>query len=383
MPDTNAVTIAYVDESTFGVTPSGPPTLQEVRLRNFSSSARPTNGQANERDTNYDLTDVTRLAEEYEASGQGVLSYGQYDGWFKNLLRSTGWSTAVKETNTTYAMVASGNKITDSGSAFVSDGFVANQWVYISGFTDPANNGYFFLSSVAAGEMVLVGGTVVDEAAGDSVTVNMGAQLVNATTTTSMSIEEALDSSNFKIGTGVVPSGFGLTLDAQEFALVDWSFIGKELDFAGATAGDGSNTAAPNYTRMNATSHVARFLENNAAATWTSFGLQVETNNRTRPQGGSLTPIGVGLGQFNVTGTFEQYFEDITLANKFKDQTETSFAAGFHDGSRGIMFHLPAVELTNIEVGDGEINQDVFSRCEWTAKRHDTQGVTLRIARFE
>ena len=83
--------------------------------------------------------------------------------------------------------------ITNAGG-FLTDTYVANQWIEIRGFTTSANNGYFKIVSVVAAKMVLAGGTVVTEVAGDSVTVLMGAQITNGTTLKSMSIEREYSS---------------------------------------------------------------------------------------------------------------------------------------------------------------------------------------------
>lgn len=49
--------------------------------------------------------------------------------------------------------------------------FSAGQQVLVSGFTDSANNGYFTVVSTVANKMVVSGGTLVTEAAGDIVTI--------------------------------------------------------------------------------------------------------------------------------------------------------------------------------------------------------------------
>lgn len=81
-------------------------------------------------------------------------------------------SASVTITAATIAAVASGNKLTDSGSGFVSAGFTAGKAVVISGFTgDTDNNGFAVVSTVAAGELVITGLTLTDDAAGESVTI--------------------------------------------------------------------------------------------------------------------------------------------------------------------------------------------------------------------
>jgi len=49
--------------------------------------------------------------------------------------------------------------------------FVARQQILVTGFTDPANNGYFTVVSAAANKLVVTDGTLVTEALGDTVTI--------------------------------------------------------------------------------------------------------------------------------------------------------------------------------------------------------------------
>jgi len=75
-------------------------------------------------------------------------------------------------TGTTIAFVATGNKITDSASGFVDAGFEAGQTLIVEGST--SNDGQYIIESVAAGEIVVSGGTITDEAAGNSITLHGG-----------------------------------------------------------------------------------------------------------------------------------------------------------------------------------------------------------------
>jgi hypothetical protein len=72
------------------------------------------------------------------------------------------------------AFVASGNKITDADAGFVTAGFKVGQTLVVEGST--SNNGQFLITAVAAGELTLDSAvkTVVDEAAGDEVTLHGG-----------------------------------------------------------------------------------------------------------------------------------------------------------------------------------------------------------------
>jgi len=74
----------------------------------------------------------------------------------------------------TISAQASDNSFNDSGAAFLTEGFAVGMTVTVSGFTTPANNLTGIITALTAGKMT-IGGTdgdgIVDEAAGDSVTI--------------------------------------------------------------------------------------------------------------------------------------------------------------------------------------------------------------------
>jgi len=80
----------------------------------------------------------------------------------------------VEVSGITYSMDQADNSINDSGSGFVSNGFIINKPVVITGFDEPENAGYFTADSVAAGKIVLSNGTIKTEAAGDTVKLWQG-----------------------------------------------------------------------------------------------------------------------------------------------------------------------------------------------------------------
>ncbi|UJX40387.1 hypothetical protein K9F62_17040 [Desulfovibrio sp. JY] len=78
------------------------------------------------------------------------------------------------QTASTIAFVAAGNTITDTGNGFVTAGFAAGQTLIVEGST--SNNGQFLITAVEAGTLTLDSAVkaVVDEEAGDEVTLHGG-----------------------------------------------------------------------------------------------------------------------------------------------------------------------------------------------------------------
>lgn len=385
MADTNTVTVAYGEETgSYGEVPAGPPTLKEVRLRNFDARENLNASTSQERDANYDHTGWAALSANAEVTASGELSYGMFDDWLAWALRSSGWSTAVDTTEATYSFAASNNSINDSANGFVTAGYVAGQWIKVTGASVAGNNGLYKISSVAAGEMVLAYGTVADESAGASIRVNQGGQVVNGTDLTTIFTEEKLVAAEFKHAPGLSFGGFGITLEDESFALINFSMQGKGVNWNSATVGDGSNTAAPNNQRMNSTLHLFAVFEKNAElADVMSLALNLNTNPRHKRTLGSETPTGQNLGTFDPTGSFSVYFANDTLATRFKNRASSTFAfALVDDAGNGYLFELPEVRFQATAAGEGERDQDLMYDVEFQGIRNATEGISMRIQRF-
>ncbi len=72
---------------------------------------------------------------------------------------------------TTLSWDAATRQLRDSANGFLLAGFRANDVVTVFGFTTAANNGVFSVGTAEAGALTMVEETMVDEAAGDTVTV--------------------------------------------------------------------------------------------------------------------------------------------------------------------------------------------------------------------
>lgn len=80
-------------------------------------------------------------------------------------------STTVTVTASTISSAASDNSLNDSGGGLLVAGFTAGKTVYLSGFTGGQSAGFGVVDSVTANKMILTGITLVDDSAGESVTI--------------------------------------------------------------------------------------------------------------------------------------------------------------------------------------------------------------------
>lgn len=381
MSDTSRVQLAYIAESAYGGVKSA---AKLTKLRFQSENLRQTSSvvRSNEIRSDRMIPSVRRSRVEAAGSVNGELSYGTWDDFLMAALQASVWQAPVTiGPLTTLACVATGNKITDSGSGLA--GLTAGAWVFVTGFTTPANNGFKKLVTKAAGEIALSGGTLVDEVAGDSVTIVQGGYIANGTTLTSYNLEKTFaDLANeMSLLVGMAPSGLTLNVPQDGVIGVAFDFIGASEDSISASNGNGYNDANtnPTFTSRDVTS----LLENQTALGITAATLKLNNNLRTRLQVGSAGVVSVGSGTLDITGTLQCYYSTKTLYDKFLDETATSIALALTDpfGNKYV-FDIPAVKITSGQRVAGGPSADVMADMEFQAYLGASETAMIRVARF-
>ena len=379
--------LRYVEETVFGQTPGGPPKFKNLRLT--SENLRPESESRNSQEIRSDrqLSRVKRVDLSAAGSVSFEQSYGAYDDWFQAALQSTDWTTSPEDTGSaTLQSIASDNSFNESGATWQTDGWAAGMWLKSTGWTDPACNGIFKVSSVPSEtKMIVTGGTLVDEGPTAGRQLVQGAEITNGTTLKTYAIErEYTDLTNiFAIYNGMAIDQFALNIAVREFVTGSFTFVGKTETSAAATAGDGSPTAAPTDDTHSAVDDVLSILEGQASQGALSLSFTLNNNMRARTQIGSLGAISVVGGTIEVTGTVTYYFETHALFDKFLNQTESSLAVVFQDqNSKTYVVDFPRVRYTSGQRVAGGQNTDIIAELGFSAYMHGTEAKTIRIARW-
>lgn len=384
MSNADQVGLSFVKETTFGVTPSGPPTFTDLRFTGESFGQDTDSVTSAEIRQDRQVSGVIRTNVTAGGDLSFELSYDAYTEFMIAALQSAAFTTPVTVGPiTTISAASSDNSFSDSASGFGS--VLVNQWVEVRGFVDPADNGYFKVTIATAAKITVTGGTLVTEAVGPSVTVVMGGQLVNGTTQPSYALERVYEdlSSEFAILNGMTVDTMSLDITTEALITGSFGFTGKTETSATATAGDGSNTAAPTNDVMNAVDNVIKVLEDATAYGITAMSVQVANNLRPRSQVANLGPVSIGAGKVAVSGTLQAYFATKAVMVKYLDDTVTSIAVSLEDtAGNAYVIDLPRVKYSaGRRVAGGE-NTDIIADMSWTAFRHPTEDVTMRITRF-
>lgn len=167
LADTNKVGLYVSSEGAWGETPSTP-RMSQLRYTGESLSYTKQSVLSETIRDDRMRDQVALVGFDTEGDINYELSFFSFDDLTEGAFAGT-WSVTVSLSGITFSMDSSDNSINDSANGFgvIPVGAI----LYISGFTSVENNGRFRVSSQAAGKIVLTGGTVVTEAAGDTVTI--------------------------------------------------------------------------------------------------------------------------------------------------------------------------------------------------------------------
>lgn len=384
MSNADEVTLGYVEETTFGTTPASP-TLIDLRFESEDLKAESDFIESKELDATRNVKDLIRVGHRVTGTIDGELSYGAYDDFLEAALMSSGWVAQDSNSGTTLSCAASTQRISDSGNGFT--GFDQYSWVKVSGFTESANNGYFKIADVdgSGGWIELEKGltSLVDESAGDSVTVIQGAYITNGTTFRSFAIErEYTDLSNeFVMFNGVSMRGFSMEVNAKGIIDIKFNCLGKTETSATATAASGT-TAAPTNDVMNGIDDLLELLEAGSDTGVLSWNLALDNNQDERLQCGTLGPVSIKSGKCRATGGINLYYTAKALADKFLNVTASSMTVVVEKDSDAYIIELPRTKYSTAPRGASGTNEDVKLPLNYTAIEDPDEAITIRICKF-
>lgn len=400
MSDANRVGLAYVVESTYGTTPSGPPTLKNLRYVSESLKQRTTTIKSQEVRSDRQTSDIPRVGLDVGGTIEGEFSYDAYPDFYEwGFQADATWSSALDITinsatiNITIAASGSNFTLTRASGSYITDGFSATldvgKWVKLGSTANPftlaANNGYAKIVSVSA--LVLTVSSLAMSAATQSsgtVAIRRCSQIVNGTTFKSFSLEKSFPdlSSEFVVEKGCAIDGMSWDISIGAVAKTSFDIVGKSETGTSATAGTGTNTAVTTAAVMNTVDHISGVLEGGTVLGITKFTMKYANNLRARQQVATLGTISVGSGSIDITGTLEAYFTSKTQMDKYRNFTADTLAVKFVDSAGNA--HI--LDLMQLKFTDGEqtgagLNQDVFMKVQFTAYLNATELLTARMVR--
>lgn len=396
--DTNQVQLRYSTETAWGETPSTP-TMQDIRITS-ESLIHNKNTVLSEVIRNDRLRDsLVEVAVNAEGDIGIEMSFGdtgaattELDDMWEALFQST--FTTITDASLDVTVVATARTFTDAGATFVTAGFLIGHWVRFAGFTNAGNNGVFQIETVTETVITVTtasaddSGGLVNET-GPAMGVTATAKVIRVgTTPTSLLIEkEYSDVTEFVYFTGMRVGSLSMSVEAESIATGTLTFQGKEGFSQATTIGDGSPAAASSDTSLNATSDVGGLQEGgtNLTTALRSVALEMNNNLRPKPQVGDRSPVNIGLGFVDVSGTIEAYFEDNVLYDKFLQHTGTSLSFKLIDPVTGstMVWTVPNLFFSSGNPTTSGGNDDVILPMEFSGIRDSVTSTSIQLDLLE
>lgn len=255
MTQSNRVQLAFVRETTAGVTPDTP-RMRTARIKGETLFYRPIFNNGEEINADRMVDDPTQIMFESGGSNDNQLSYPVDNSWLSDVLRSlleSTWSnTNFRDNDGAAASVITGVATTNTVlTVTTGTAFVANELYQFSGFGVAGNNGVFKCTTGGATVPRFVGSGITDEASPPA-----AARVKN------VGLEG--DSGD------IAATSTGLSSSTLDFTTIAGLAVGKWIKIDSANSGKGFATAVLNdWARITAISAHAITLDNRPAG-WTT-----------------------------------------------------------------------------------------------------------------
>jgi len=372
--------LSYIAEVTYGVTPETP-SMRSLRVTGDDLNLTKETFLSNELRPDREINDFRHGNRQTGGNLNFELASDTgFEDFFLALLGASSWSNAATITGTTIAFVnGTPDTITDSGNGFVTAGFQVGDVITVSGVVGgTANNTTFTLTGVAAGTLTVSGTTLIDDSAGDNVTITAARKFAKVgTATKSFSLERRFtDVGVYSLITGARVNTMSLNVQPNGIVTGTFGMLGKDM-----TTSTSSVDASPDSASTNSVfdSFTGTVLENGSSIAIVT-ALELNVNNNLEPAFvvGSAVNQQIFEQRCNVSGTLTVFLQDEVLLQKFKNESITSLKFTLTDGTNSYTFIIPRMKYgqANAPVsGFGGITVSL----PFQAYRDPTVGSSLRI----
>ena len=184
----------------------------------------------------------------------------------------------------------------------------------------------------------------------------------------------------------MVLNTFNINAPSKSIVTATANFMGKDAQVSNSRTSGATDVSAPANDVMNTTSNVGRIASNGVAIASpnyiTEVNIQINNNRRRQDAVGELGSVGIGSGEFNISGNHNTYFGDKSLLEELINNKATSFDMRFSKNNQVILFDLPNVKYSSGSPDVGGKNQDVFLNLGFQAIRHPTLLYTINVNAF-
>lgn len=381
LASTSRAQMRYILETAFGVTPlAGNP--RNLRMTGESLDFTLTKETSKEIRSDRQLSGATVV----DAASAGDISihmqYGEYDPLIEAALMSSYVYFGVAGVGATFAAAYTATTVTAAVATAGVSIFTAlkpGQWTRIA-HPGSLNNGKLVRVSTTVAPTATVltvdASTPLIVEASSAGAVLQASRLTNGVFERSFTFEKQLsDVNQFFAYRGQYVGK--LALKFASAALLDGtiSLMGKDGVRANATTLPGAPIASQTFEIQNAVTGVGQLWEGATPITDTyikTLDLTIDNNLRSQGAIANLGAVGIGVGDFAVTGSFQAYFANGDLYDKFRNSVYTALTLSCQDvDGNGYVFTLPRVQLMTAKVVTPGKNADVMADFTFTAFADD------------
>ena len=341
-------------------------------LRRVSSTLSLTKDtyQSAERRTDRQIGDYRHGVKRVTGSINGELSPGTYWDFLEAALRGTE-TAALADSNTEFTSVAADNatsKFTFAGGDPVSEGYRIGMVIRFTNLSEALNNSKNFVITGFGGasnrEVTVYPAPTTMGADTTFNIVSVGKRVIapaSAHVSRKFAIEHYFsDLDIYELFTECRVGGMNFNLPATGMATVEIPMMGRDME-------TGSAGSAPFFTTptdvagtgiLAAVNGLIRVQGVNQGVI-TGAQLNINLNPESPPVVGQSFVPKIFLGRTEVSGQLTAFFEDLTLVNYFRNETEISvllyLLASTDNAADAMTIFLPKVKLGNAQAGvEGE-----------------------------
>jgi hypothetical protein len=383
MSSGSLVELGFYTETAYKVAPI-PVNLQLLRYVRESLKTNQTFIESPEVTASRTTLDSILVDLEVAGTLETVLSYETYDDFLKALLQSDAdWSAPVDKTGNTYTVSAVN---TYKGPANAFDGYLAHEWVRVTGSNTPANDGYRRVVGGGGTDLVVQPpNLVIDPVGHANFVMRKGSRILNGKTMPSFGFQRRYADlvNEYVRFTGIMVDSGEFSIAARQMNSIRFGLVGATEASATTDISVGGSIIPISTSKVtNAVRHVKLLRENYVDFKAIRLGWQVRNNITASPAIGVLGPDERIQHDFQVTGSWTAYYKTKAIADKSLAETETNLLVVVQDIDGNDYLHwFPRVKIESFERVGGGKNADVLYEVQWRAL--DLNGQQYQIAKFD
>ena len=378
LASTSRVSVAYIPESVFGVTPvAGNPKALRITGESLNYNLEKTS--SDEINAYRAATSMVPVSAEASGSVNGEMQFGEYDDLLAATLQSTWNAFGTNGLGATFSATITATTITASVATTGASLFTllkAGQWFSLTGTGTGNDNKLFRVSKLTPPTSTVITldtGTPGIAGGPFAATAVRVSRLFNGTTQPSFTIERASnDTGEFFAYRGMSAASFKTSISSGALSTVEFAFMGRDAVAAGATTLPGTVTPSQAYPIMSGVSGTACALWAKGAPLAGTFvnSISLSYDNTLRAQSAicSLGSIGIGSGTINVTADLEVYFANgRAFYDEFLSNANMEIAfTTFDTQGNGYIFTLPQANISSYSLNAGGKDQDLMASISVT-----------------